>query len=44
MYTSTTNRPISDKKQMTIIRAMAKNAESNEGCDHSPIMNLKDSS
>lgn len=29
---------------MAIVRTMAKNAESNEGYDHSPIINLKDSS
>lgn len=44
MYTSTTTCPISDKIQMAIVRAMAKNAESNEAYDHSPIINLKDSS
>lgn len=44
MYTSTTTCPISDKLQMAIVRLMAKNADSNEGCDHSSIIKLKDSS
>jgi len=43
MYTSTTTCPISDKVQMEIVRAVAKNAESNEGYDYNPIIILKDS-
>lgn len=44
MYTSTTTSPISDKVKMATVRTMAKNAESNEVYDHSPIISLKDSS
>lgn len=44
MYTSTTTCPISDEIQMAIVRATSKDAESNESCDHCPIIDLKDSS